>query len=257
MKTKALSFDMMDNSEQTPYNRCGLKLYCKKDHGNPIQFPKPDSKKNIVKSKSGSTRSQKNGKKKQFWKYDDRHIDQYDLSEFHPECEFFYESTWHPTTCWVDDWENPYEYMLDEHYAFLRRERYQHTPNLDAGWLDCGCPGCGGCMYPKQNHICIKTLSCHCHPKPKITTIDLDNGGQYDWESSSDDDQDESWSEQQKRTTIYNDDDEAFNSCWGCYRKTCLTCNPPNTIDSDGECGDPRCRECYDRFEGDRYRWAY
>jgi hypothetical protein len=38
----------MNNSEQTPYNRHGLKLYCKSTTQDPN--PKPDSRKNIVKS---------------------------------------------------------------------------------------------------------------------------------------------------------------------------------------------------------------
>ena len=266
MKAGVPSFDRMNNSEQTPYNRRSLKLYCKKDHGNPIQYPKPDSKKNTIKSESNSdSKSRMNGngkhnsrtKKQQFWKYDGGgHIDQHDMSEFYPECEFIYQSTWYPTTCWIDDWENPYEYMIDDYY---QRERYQRTPCLDAGWVDCKCSLCGGCICSKYDHMCVKLSICRCRNRPSITILNFKNGAQYNCDpySSSDDDNNEN----NYGTNDYNSrpsqkysygDDEILNSCWGCYSKTCLDCNPP-PINSDDECGDPRCRECY----GDGYRWGY
>lgn len=207
----------MDNSEQTPYNRHGLKLYCKRDHDNPIQYPKPDSRKNIVKSNfssTGSVGSRKNGKhndrtkKQQFWKYDDRHIDQYDLSEFHPECEFAHESTWHPTTYWIDDW-----------------------------WLDCKCDRCKGCMCPNLYHTCVKLTTCYCR-EPAYLPYSNDEDDYNDYDSRP-----------RQKYSYGDDDNEIFNSCWGCYRKTCLDCNPP-PID---ECGDPCCPECYGPYRNSSY----
>jgi hypothetical protein len=214
----------MDNSEQTPYNRHGLKVYCKRDHGNPIQYPKPDSKKNIIKSNSANRRNGKNNhnsrtKKQQFWKYDEREQD--DLFEFHPECEFVYESTWCPKVYSLDSWVN-----------------YHPTPTLDAGWLNCRCERCKGCIYPNQLHICLKLTTCRC---PKLSVWDSDD--------------DESVEDSPRRQIVfppcncgsskcpvcsppyYSDEEdlEILNSCWGCYRSSCQDCNPERYDSSDEE----------------------
>ena len=130
---------------------------------------------------------------------------------------------------------------------------------LDAGWVDCKCSICGGCICSKYDHMCVKLSICRCRNRPPITILNFKNGAQYNCDpySSSDDDNNEN----NYGTNDYNSrpsqkysygDDEILNSCWGCYRKTCLDCNPP-PINSDDECGDPCCRECY----GDGYRWGY
>ncbi len=222
----------MDNSEQTPYNRHGLKLYCKKDQGSPIQYPKPKSKKNIIKSSfssTGSAGSRKNGKnkhntrtkKQQFWKYDHRHIDQDDFSEFHLECEFVYESTWHPTTCWIDDWVN-----------------YHPTPNLDAGWLDCKCDRCKGCMCPNQLHICLKLIICYCR-EPAYRPWSDDEQDDFCSECSEDQKYNSNFYREDNKAVILSSDGKSFDF------------NHKYKDDSyyhyfgGMECGMPFCQECY------------